>query len=391
MITREMETMHRACLAVTLALSLTIAGPVMSEGEQPRIRDLDVEPGILPPGPLNAITDVAGVLVGHRTLVEGDSVRTGVTAILPHDGNLFQDKVPAAVYTANGFGKAAGFEQVRELGNIEAPILLTNTLNVGTATEAGVAWTLEQSGNEDVRSVNVVAGETNDGYLNDIRGRHVTRQDVLDAIKAAEGGAVAEGNAGAGTGTRAFGWKGGIGTASRELPEQLGGWTVGVLVQANFGGVLSMDGIAVGEKLGQHDFHDILAGRPAPAGQPDDEGSIMVVIATDAPVGSRNLERMAKRAPLGIGRTGGYMSNGSGDFIVAFSTSERIRYGDPESVRERSRLNNNDTSPLFLGAVEATEEAIYNALLQAETMTGRDGHTVEALPEDKVKALIGRQ
>lgn len=380
--------MHIRIIGATLAVFMGLMGTAVASDDNPRARDLGLKPGILPPGELNAITDVSGVLVGHRTLIEGESVRTGVTAVLPHDGNLFQDKVPAAVYTANGFGKAAGFEQVRELGNIESPILLTNTLSVGTAIEAGAAWTLEQPGNEDVGSVNVVAGETNDGYLNDIRGQHVTGQHVFDAIKTAEGGAVTEGNAGAGTGTRAFGWKGGIGTASRELPEQLGGWTVGVLVQANFSGVLTMDGNRVGERLGQHDFHDILAGRTAPADQPDEEGSIMVVIATDAPVGSRNLERMAKRAPLGIARTGSYMSNGSGDFIVAFSTAERIRYGNSESVRETSRLNNNDTSALFLGVVEATEEAIYNALLQAETMTGHDKHTVESLPEKKLDALI---
>lgn len=317
--------MHIRIIGVTLAVFIGLMGTAVASDDNPRARDLALEPGILSPGGLNAITDVSGVLVGHRTLIEGESVRTGVTAVLPHDGNLFQDKVPAAVYTANGFGKAAGFEQVRELGNIESPIFLTNTLSVGTAVEAGVAWTLEQAGNEDVRSVNIVAGETNDGYLNEIRGQHITRQHVFEAITAATTSPVVEGNVGAGTGTRAFGWKGGIGTASRELPEQLGGWTVGVLVQANFGGVLTMDGFAVGEKLGQHDFHDILAGRPAPADQVGNKGSIMVVIATDAPVGSRNLERMAKRAPLGIARTGGYISNGSGDFVVAFSTAERIR------------------------------------------------------------------
>lgn len=380
--------MHRTCLAVILPMYLATIGPAMSDEDQARVRDLGVSPGVLVPGERNAITDVDGVKVGHRTLTEGDAVRTGVTAVLPHGGNLFREKVPAAVYTANGFGKAAGFEQVRELGNIESPILLTNTLSVGTAVEAGVAWTLEQAGNEDVHSVNVVAGETNDGYLNDIRGQHVTHQDVFDAIKSAEGGPVAEGNVGAGTGTRAFGWKGGIGTASRKLPQELGGWTVGVLVQANFGGILTMDGIKVGQRLKRHDFHEILEGSPAPKETTEDEGSIMVVIATNAPVGSRNLERMAKRAPLGIARTGGYMSNGSGDFIIAFSTAERIAYGDTRAVRERARLNDGEMNGLFLGVVEATEEAIYNALLQAETMTGRDGNTVEALPAEKVRALI---
>jgi D-aminopeptidase len=371
--------MHIRIIGATLAVFMGLMGTAVASDNNPRARDLGLEPGILPPGELNAITDVSGVLVGHQTLIEGESVRTGVTAVLPHDGNLFQEKVPAAVDTANGFGKAAGFEQVRELGNIESPILLTNTLSVGTAIEAGVAWTLKQPGNEDVRSVNVVAGETNDGYLNDIRGQHVTRQHVFGAINSAEGGAVTEGNAGAGTGTRALGWKGGIGTASRKLPEKLGGWTVGVLVQANFGGILTVDGIPVGERLGRHDFHDILSGEAGTADIPEDEGSVMVVIATDAPVGSRNLERMARRAPLGIARTGGYMNNGSGDFMIAFSTADRISSGDPDPVNERARLANNGMSALFLGVVEATEEAVYNALMQAEPMTGRDGHTAEAL------------
>lgn len=370
-------------------LGLALTGASVGEENKARIRDLGLEPGTLPTGELNAITDVAGVKVGHRTLIEGEAVRTGVTAILPHGGNVFQNKVPAAAYTANGFGKAAGFEQVRELGNIESPILLTNTLNVGTAVAAGVKWTLAQDGNDAVRSVNVVVGETNDGHLNDIRGQHVSESDVVAAIEAAESGPVTEGNVGAGTGTRAFGWKGGIGTSSRRLPANLGGWIVGVLVQANFGGVLTVDGIPVGEKLGRHDFREALAGEE-PNGDGPEQGSIMVVIATDAPVGARNLERMAKRAPLGIARTGGYMSNGSGDFIIAFSTADRILYDDPEPGRERLRLNNDHMSPLFLAVLEATEEAIYNALLAADTMPGRDGHTVEALPVDRLKALIGR-
>lgn len=378
-------------LAVTLAMALAAVQPAMTEDQQPRSRDLGISPGVLPAGSLNAITDVAGVKVGHHTLIEGDSVRTGVTAVLPHGGNLFQEKVPASVYTANGFGKAAGFEQVRELGNIESPILLTNTLNVGTAVEAGVKWMLRQPGNSDVHSVNVIAGETNDGYLNDIRGQHVEERDVLAAIESAGDGAVGEGNVGAGTGTRAFGWKGGIGTASRVLPKRLGGWTVGVLVQANFGGILTMDGIRVGERLGRHDFHDVLAGTAESAELTGEEGSIMVVIATDAPVGSRNLERMARRAPLGIARTGGYMSNGSGDFMIAFSTAGRVRYDDPEPVRDRARLDNSEMSPLFLGVVEATEEAIYNALLQAQSLTGRDGNTVEELPVKELKGLIDKR
>ncbi|MFU8878521.1 MAG: P1 family peptidase, partial [Wenzhouxiangellaceae bacterium] len=357
-----------------------------AETETMRVRDLGIAPGILPPGELNAITDVAGVRVGHRTRIEGEGIRTGVTAILAHDGNVFADKVPAAVHTANGFGKASGFEQVRELGNLEAPILLTNTLDVGTALSAGVQWVLRQPGNEEVRSVNVVVGETNDGYLNDIRGQHVSEADVFAAIDSASGGPVAEGNVGAGTGTRALGWKGGIGTASRALPETLGGWTVGVLVQANFGGVLTIDGLKVGQALGRHDFREQLEGQAETERDPED-GSIMVVIATDAPLGSRNLERLARRAPLGIARTGGYMSNGSGDFMIAFSTAGRVRYMDPEAVRPHRRLDNDRMSALMLAVVEATEEAIYNALVAAEDMTGVDGHTTEALPLDTLREM----
>ncbi|HEY9423060.1 MAG TPA: P1 family peptidase, partial [Thermoanaerobaculia bacterium] len=280
---------------------------------RPRIRDLGVEPGIFPPGPLNAITDVEGVRVGHRTLIRDESVRTGVTAILPHGGNLFQKKTPAAVYVGNGFGKAAGFLQVQELGNLETPIVLTSTLSVGTAIEAVVGWTLEQPGNKEVRSVNAIVGETNDGWLNDIRGRHVTAADVRAAIATAQGGAVEEGSVGAGTGTMALGWKGGIGTSSRKLPGALGGYTVGALVQSNFGGVLTIDGAPVGERLGRYDFKDHVAKNQG-------DGSCMIVLATDAPLSARNLERLAKRAVLGLARTGSYMSNGSGDFVIAFST-----------------------------------------------------------------------
>jgi D-aminopeptidase len=283
--------------------------------ERPRIRDLGVRPGIFPPGPGNAITDVAGVRVGHRTLIEGDSIRTGVTAILPHAGNLFQQKVPAAVYAANAFGKAAGFLQVRELGNLETPIVLTNTLAVGVAVDAVVAWTLARPGNEGVRSVNAVVGETNDGWaVNDIRARRVTASDVVAAIESAAAGPVAEGSVGAGTGTAALGWKGGIGTASRKLPERQGGVTVGALVQSNFGGVLTIDGVRVGERLGRYDFSDELERRPGPP----ESGSCMIVLATDAPLSSRNLERLARRAVLGLARTGSYKANGSGDFVIAF-------------------------------------------------------------------------
>ena len=352
-----------------------------------RLRALGVEPGLFAPGSLNAITDVAGVQVGHRTLVKGDSVRTGVTALLPHESDLFAEKVPAAVHVGNGFGKAAGLLQVRELGTIETPIVLTNTLDVGTAVEATVAWTLQQPGHEDVGSVNAVVGETNDGYLNDIRGQHVTTEDVTAALENASGGPVEEGSVGAGTGTSALGWKGGIGTSSRVTPEEVGGHTVGALVQANYGGVLRIDGVPVGERLGRYDFRSVVegeGGEEVPG--PDDAGSCMIVLATDAPVSPRNLERMAKRAMLGLARTGSYASNGSGDFVVAFSTQNR-RIG-AAAPRPDSLLPNDQMSPLFLATVEATEEAVYNALTAATTVTGRDGHTQEALPLDRLRTIL---
>jgi D-aminopeptidase len=360
--------------------------PVMSaaQPETTRIRDFGVAPGIFEPGPLNALTDVDDVTVGHQTLIEGDSVRTGVTAIRPHDGDLFANKVPAAVHVGNGFGKAAGFLQVQELGTIETPIVLTNTLDVGTAVEAVVRWTLRRPGHEDVASVNAVVGETNDGYLNDIRGQHVTPSDVVTAIDSASGGPVAEGSMGAGTGTRALGWKGGIGTSSRVLPDEHGGYTVGALVQANYGGILRIDGVPVGRKLGRYDFRSAVEGNGAPPDRED--GSCMIVLATDAPVSPRNLERMAKRAMMGLARTGSYASNGSGDFVVAFSTRNR-RSGN-RSPRSDSLLPNSEMSPLFLGTVEAVEEAVYNALTAATTVEGRDGHVQDALPLDHLRALL---
>jgi len=379
----------RSLMIFLVIFSLSAAAPLAAD-DRPRARDIGVAPGVLPHGEINAITDVAGVRVGHVSLVSGDDIRTGVTAVVPHGGNLFQEKTPAAVYTANGFGKAAGFEQVRELGVLESPILLTNTLNVGTAVSAGVSWILEQEDNEEVRSVNVLVGETNDGFLNDIRSQSVRPQHVFSAIESAETGQVAEGNVGAGTGTRAFGWKAGIGTASRALPGGLGGHTVGVLVQSNFGGVLTMDGARVGEELGQYRFREALEADLdlELSQQEDDQGSIMVVVATDAPVSERNLERMAKRASLGIGRTGGFMSNGSGDFMVAFSTSDTIEHDDPAPGRSREVLADRDMDPLFMATVEATEEAIYNSLLQAESMSGRDGHRMEAIPLERLEAIL---
>ncbi|MFP5286776.1 MAG: P1 family peptidase [Thermoanaerobaculia bacterium] len=371
-----------------LLATFPLAGTTPSE-PRPRIRELGVQPGILPTGPLNAITDVEGVRVGHRTLIRGDSVRTGVTAILPHGGNLFQSKVPAAVYVGNGFGKAAGFLQVQELGNLETPIVLTNTLSVGIAVEAVVAWTLEQPGNEKVLSVNAVVGETNDGFLNDIRGRHVTAADVRAAIAAAREGPVEEGSVGAGTGTMAFGWKGGIGTSSRKLPQDLGGWTVGALVQSNFGGVLTLDGVRVGERLGRYSFREVLEkGALASPGPDPQAGSCMIVLATDAPLSSRNLERLARRAVLGLARTGSFLSNGSGDFVIAFSTKNPV----PHETRARTlaveELPNDAMSPLFLATVEAVEEAVYNSLLRAVEVAGHQGHTGEALPVGRLRELL---
>ena len=305
----------RTLVSAAAAAFLLMTAPADA---RPRAREAGIEIGILPPGPLNAITDVAGVRVGHVTLNEGRSVRTGVTAILPHGGNLYQDKVPAGFAVGNGYGKFMGSTQILELGEIETPILLTNTLNVPEAASGIVDWTLRQPGNEEVRSVNAIVGETNDGYLNDIRARHVTRDHALAAIAAAEAGPVAEGSVGAGTGTIAFGWKGGIGTSSRRLRRALGGWTVGVLVQTNYGGVLDVAGVPVGRALGQYMLRDELQ---AASG----DGSVIIVIATDAPLSDRNLERLARRAFLGIGRTGSPITNGSGDYAIAFSTHDGVR------------------------------------------------------------------
>jgi len=362
---------------------MLLAGNIVAQ-ERPRIRDLGVSPGVLSPGKWNAITDVAGVRVGHRTLVEGDSIRTGVTAILPHGGNIFQKKVPAAVYVGNGFGKAAGFLQVRELGNLETPIVLTNTLAVGIAVDAVAGWTLAQPGNEAVRSVNAVVGETNDGGLNDIRARRVTAKDVVSAIGAARDGPVPEGSVGAGTGTAALGWKGGIGTSSRVLPGKLGGYTVGALVQSNFGGILTIDGARVGERLGRYDFRDAVE-----AGPPE-KGSCMMVVATDAPVSPRNLERLAHRAVLGLARAGSYMSNGSGDFVIAFSTKNLEDYSPSTPTRIVEEVQNDFVSPLFLAAVESVEEAVYNSLTKATTITA-NGKTLEAIPIDLLRAILAER
>ena len=338
--------------------------------------------GILQPGPLNAITDVTGVEVGQVTIVRGDHVHTGVTAVLPHGGNLFQDKVPAGFFVANAFGKFVGSTQIEELGEIETPILLTNTLNVAEGAAASVEWTLAQPGNEQVRSVNAVVGETNDGFLNDIRGRHVTIADARRAIDSATDGPVAEGAVGAGTGTVAFGWKGGIGTASRKLPASLGGWTVGVLTQTNYGGVLTIAGVPVGVRLGRYDFKREIEQKKA-------DGSVVVIVATDAPLSDRNLRRLAERAFAGIARTGSAFSNGSGDYAVAFSTNPAVRR-TPErraGVAGVEQLANDARSPLFQAVAEATEEAAVNSLFAGVTVRGDQG-TIEALPLDKVLPML---
>ncbi|MDX5421837.1 MAG: P1 family peptidase [Hymenobacteraceae bacterium] len=346
--------------------------------ERKRAREYGVRIGVLQPGQHNAITDVSGVKVGHSTIIQDKHIRTGVTAIVPHEGNIFQEKVPAAIYVGNGFGKLAGSTQVQELGNLETPIILTNTLSVGTGLNAVVEYVLQQPGNENVQSVNALVGETNDGFLNDIRGRHVKETHVTEAIRKATGGAVAEGNVGAGTGTVCFGFKGGIGTSSRLLPQNLGGYTVGVLVQSNFGGVLQVDGVPVGEELNQYYLSRQLKDRA--------DGSCMIVVATDAPVDARNLERMAKRAMMGLARTGGIASNGSGDYVIAFSTDPQLRvpYSSENSTQTVALLKNDDMSPLFMAVIEATEEAIINSLFKAETMEGKEQRVVEALPLNQV-------
>jgi len=375
----------RYSLPLTLLIAVAAASALAQAPDvRPRARDLGISVGVFPPGPVNAITDVAGVSVGHTTLVQGDGVRTGVTAILPHAGNIFQDKVPGAVFVGNAFGKLAGSTQVRELGTIETPIVLTNTLGVGAAIEGVVRHTLAQPGNEAVVSVNALVGETNDAGLNDIRALPVTWEHVRRAIETAAAGPVAEGSVGAGTGTRCFGWKGGIGTSSRVVPVENAAYTVGVLVQSNFGGVLTIAGAPVGAEL---------ARRHAPARAPgavghEADGSCMIVVATDAPLGARDLERLAARAVFGLARTGSSFSHGSGDYAIAFSSSPavRTRHGE-KAARPRVLLPAESVSPLFQAVLEATEEAVYNSLLKATTVTSRFGAT-EAIPVDGVKEIL---
>ncbi len=349
---------------------------------QSRPRDLGITIGVLTTGPKNALIDVADVRVGHVTKVEGSNIRSGVTAIIPHKGNLFQEKVPAAVFIGNGFGKLAGSTQVEELGNLESPIILTNTLNVATAIDAVISYTLSKEGNEKVQSVNALVGETNDGYLNDIRGRHVTTEDVLKAIAEANSDTIEEGNIGAGTGTVCFGFKGGIGTSSRKLPESMGGYTVGVMVQTNFGGVLEINGTPIGQELNQYIFRNQIESA---------DGSCMIVVATDAPVSDRNLKRIAQRAMMGMAKTGGIASNGSGDYVIAFSTNpdNRISHNaSPLQIENPKQLRNDDMTGLFLATIEATEEAIINSLFAAETMVGMEKRKIDALPVDLVLELM---
>lgn len=370
-------------IALVLLASLLATPPAWAQDPRPRARDLGVAPGIFPTGRWNAITDVAGVKVGQVTVIEGDSVRTGVTAILPHGGNLFFDRVPAAIVVGNGFGKLLGVTQVGELGELETPILLTCTLCVWKAADAMVAWLLTQPGMEEVRSINPVVGETNDGGLNAIRTRPITAEQVRRALEGAAAGPVQEGTVGAGTGTIAFGWKGGIGTSSRHLPAALGGWTVGVLVQSNYGGILQILGVPVGKALGQYAFRREVERDPG-------AGSIMMVVATDAPLSDRSLRRVASRALIGLGRTGSSMGNGSGDYVIAFATHPDVRRpaAGGDTVRTaRRELGNPELSGLFEATIEATEEAIYNSLFRATSVTSRFG-TVPALPLDRVKELL---
>ena len=367
----------------------------MPENKRPRAREAGLKIGILPPGASNSITDVAGVKVGNVTIMRGENVRTGVTAVVPHGGNLFQEKVPGAVFVGNGFGKLAGSTQVNELGEIETPILLTSTLSVPRAADFLLDYMLGLTGNETVQSINPRVAETNDGFLNDIRGRHITKDDVFAAIKNAQNQTVEEGSIGAGTGTIAFGWKGGIGTSSRKLPASLGGYTVGVLVQTNFGGVLSIDGAPVGVELGKYFLKDAVENKSDQKTSRNKtdlndaaDGSIIIVIATDAPLDARQLKRLAARSMSGLARTGSAMTNGSGDYAIAFSTAPDGRVKSGENLRTVKVLSNDAMSPLFLAVIEGTEEAIYNSLFRATTVKGKENRTIEALPiDEKLKIL----
>ncbi|WP_299715148.1 P1 family peptidase [uncultured Tenacibaculum sp.] len=363
---------------ILILIYILISNNLLSQDK--RVRDYGIEIGVLKPGKLNSITDVEGVKVGHTTLIEGDNVRTGVTAILPHSGNIFQLKVPAAIYLGNGFGKLAGYSQVKELGNIETPIILTNTLSVPEASNALITYTLQRKGNENIHSVNSIVGETNDGWLNDIRGRHIKEKHVLDAINNAKSGVIKEGNVGAGTGTVCFQYKGGIGTSSRIIPEKFGSYTVGVLVQTNYGGVLQINGVPIAKELDNYPRNY----------KYDVDGSCMIVVMTDAPLSNRNLERLAKRAMMGLARTGGIASNSSGDYVIAVSTAKDnfIPHYKNSPLIETKELENGAMTPLFLAVIEATEEAIINSLFAAKTMTGRNNNTRKAIPINDIIKIM---
>ena len=372
--------MIRRLLFLVLVSVLGVVS-VMAQ-EHKTLREWGFPTGIFQPGQYNSITDVPGVTVGHVTLIDGDSVRTGVTAIVPHQGNIFRQKVPAAIYVGNGFGKLAGVTQVRELGNIETPVILTNTLSVAAGLQGAIRYTLMQPGNERENSVNAVVGETNDGRLNDIRGMHVTPEMVIDAINQAHGGPVEQGCVGAGTGTICFGFKGGIGTSSRVLLESLGGYTVGVLVQTNYGGILEIDGVQVGQRLQKHDFIEHIRKTE------NVDGSCMMVVITDAPLDSRNLERVAKRAMMGMAKTGGIASNGSGDYVIALSVAPGNLIDSRAKTVTSTVLANSEMSPIFAATIEATAEALWNSLFMAEPMTGKGGYHVDALPVEQVLEML---
>lgn len=375
-------SMKKTAMAAVMAALMTVCTAAVADaGDRPR--DMGIEIGVLKTGTNNAITDVKGVLVGQVTLVdEKKGMHTGVTAIVPHTDNIFKNKVPAGIFLANAFGKMTGYPQVKELGNLETPIVLTNTLNVAAGIDGIIDYTFSFKENGDVRSVNAVVGETNDGGINDIRARFVKPADVLKAIQTAKSGPVEEGAVGAGTGTKAFGFKGGIGTASRVLPKEMGGWTVGVLVQTNFGGLLTIDGVEVGKALGGYPYQKEIESA---------DGSIMMIVATDAPLEARNLERVAKRAFMGLAKSGGVASNGSGDFVIAFSTNEtmRIPYDNkPLAKVPMNVVHNDDMTPIFMATIEATEEAIINSLFAAKDVKGFNGKEVKALPVDKVMEMM---
>jgi D-aminopeptidase len=376
---------------ILLLLTLSIMGNFndsFAQSQSKRMRDYGIEYGIFKTGKYNAITDVPGVSVGQVTLNKGNDMRTGVTAIIPHQGNIFKSKVPAAFFVGNGFGKLAGTTQIQELGNIETPIVLTNTLNVSTGMEALITYTLQQPGNENVHSVNAVVGETNDGELNNIRARYVKTSDVLEAIKNAKGGPVEEGCVGAGTGTICFSWKGGIGTSSRVLPKNLGGYTVGVLVQTNYGGVLEICGVQVGQKLGSYSFRKSIEQEAKTEELKKGDGSCMIVVITDAPCDSRNLQRIARRAIMGLSRTGGNASNGSGDYVLALSVCPDNLIKDGEKIHTMKVLDNDEMSPIFQATIEATAEALWNSLFAAKTTKGFNDYEVPALPVEQVVKMI---